>query len=107
MEFRRVLFRSKGVFNEYRYSVTTAKHQSNMRSLLRELGIPVVIRVKSHVSLTRLSMADVRACLLKEFYALKSQLLKCRRESKKRDSLEWQLERIVADIELIDGAPFD
>lgn len=31
----------KVIFNTYRYSVTTAKHQSKVRSLLRELGIKI------------------------------------------------------------------
>lgn len=38
--------KGKVVFNSYKYSVTTSKHQYKMRSLLRQLGIKIDIEVE-------------------------------------------------------------
>lgn len=42
------------VFNSYRYSVTTAKHQSKVRSLMRELGIKIDREVSFKTSLDKI-----------------------------------------------------
>jgi hypothetical protein len=44
--------KGKVVFNDYRYSVTTSKHQSEMRSLLVQLGVDKVVYVNQSQSLS-------------------------------------------------------
>lgn len=39
------------VFNSYKYSVTTAKHQRKLRDLLNDLGIKIDLEVQTPVSL--------------------------------------------------------
>jgi len=56
----------KVIFNEYRYSVTTAKHQSKVRSLLRELGIQVDLVVKTRNGLQALHGVNGTQDLIKE-----------------------------------------
>lgn len=51
-EFVRVL-KGKVVFNEYKYSVTTAKHQRTIRNLMSELGIEIDLKVNVRESLSR------------------------------------------------------
>lgn len=43
------------VFNSYRYSVSTAKHQRKVRTLMRELGIRVDIEVSFRESLSEVT----------------------------------------------------
>lgn len=44
--------KGKVVFNDYRYSVSTARHQRKVRTLLRELGIKIDIEVSFRASLS-------------------------------------------------------
>ncbi len=55
------------VFNEYRYSVSTSKHQQKVSGLLRELGIKIDLYVSCHESLSK---SSVQSCLEKCFYKL-------------------------------------
>lgn len=55
--------KGKVVFNAYRYSVTTSGHQSEMRALLRELGIKIDLEVNMHNSLSHF-----KECALEPMY---------------------------------------
>ena len=49
------------IFNEYRYSVTTSKHQSKVKSLLNDLGIKIDEFVKTRKSLSDFNtLSDIR-----------------------------------------------
>lgn len=48
---------NKVVFNNYRYSVTTAKHQSKVRWLLAELGINIDVEIEAPQGLQRSDIA--------------------------------------------------
>jgi hypothetical protein len=97
----------KGVFNRYRYSVTTARHQSNMRDLIHTLGLPIDIEVDTRRSISSFDAADIRKVLLENFYAAKTAYSKCKRESRKKDNLQWDMENLARYVETLDGAPFD
>lgn len=45
------VIKGKVVFNSFRYSNTTSRHQSKVRSLMRELGIKVDLEVSTRLSL--------------------------------------------------------
>lgn len=45
------IIEGKVVFNSYRYSSTTAKHQNNVRYLMRDLGIKIDFEVSTSSSL--------------------------------------------------------
>ncbi len=90
------------VFNEHRYSVTTAKHQRDMEYLLNKLGIRIDVYVNTRQSLGGWSLTDVLECLGKQLVEQQERLATCvRKESRKRSDTEWEIERITGYVELI------
>lgn len=53
--------RGKIVFNEYGYSNSTRKHQSKVRSVMRELGIEPDLYVSFRANMAGMGMSDIRA----------------------------------------------
>jgi hypothetical protein len=81
------------VFNAYRYSVTTSKHQHEMRSLLRELGVHIDVEIESRAGISGgFGRKDVADCLRAQIARKQAELAKCKRKvSGKRDQLECDL----------------
>jgi len=48
----------KTVFNNYKYSVTTARHQWNVRRLMETLGISIDLMVRTNMSLSKFSSLE-------------------------------------------------
>ena len=78
----------KTVFNSYRYSVTTAKHQSKVRSLLEELGIkidlelPVPRGLQVYTTLSEVILdAEEALCNQIGEEVLKTQALECQSQA--------------------------
>lgn len=55
----------KIVFNDYRYSISTAKHQRKVRSVLAALGIKIDLVVELKESLNKLGIAELTVKQLK------------------------------------------
>lgn len=73
------VIQNKVVFNEYRYSVSTSKHQHKVQRLMNELGIKIDLVVKTRSSLhTVQSLKEVK--LLNE---LNNELLAAKKESQR------------------------
>jgi hypothetical protein len=51
------LIKGKVVFNDYNYSMTTCKHQNNVKSVMRDLGIKIDLEVATYESLTQFETA--------------------------------------------------
>lgn len=49
--------KEKLVFNNYRYSVTTARHQSKVKEVLKSLGIKIDIEIEAPKGLDKLDIA--------------------------------------------------
>jgi hypothetical protein len=87
------------VFNVYRYSNTTAMHQSKMRRLLHKLGLSIDIEVNDKRSLSTMSIQDVYQSKLQERNVVFHKLQKCKRATSfKKSNLESQLSTIDSDI---------
>jgi hypothetical protein len=89
------------VFNDYNYSPTTNRHQRNMHSLLRTLGIRVDVTIRTRESMgDEYSLIDSLEALRAELVEANEELLDCKRlKSGRRDRCIWNIERIQDEIE--------
>lgn len=81
------------VFNSYRYSTTTSKHQSQMRQLLRELGIAIDVEIEAPKGLQDLAAAELYHTRRSEECITDSEAPRLRaatREAKRAEALQHQ-----------------
>lgn len=74
------------VFNEHRYSPSTGKHQSRMRSLLSKLNASPAVFINTRQSIDNFTMEDVRKQLQKELIEAREALAKCKRKGTFKES---------------------
>lgn len=90
------------VFNDYRYSNTTARHQHRMRQLLRKLGIAVAVTIETHGSIGYYSLRDVQSTLDEMYRGLEADLATCKRaKSMKLDNIIWRMGEVRDSMELV------
>lgn len=87
------VIKGKTIFNSYRYSVTTAKHQSKVRQLMQELGIKIDLEIQTSKSLSVFrTLKEVKAA-----NDLTVKVLKERQDSKRLARLERSKAKRLAD----------
>jgi hypothetical protein len=96
----------KVIFNEYRYSNTTSKHQYKVRSLLQQLGIKIDIVVNVKESLTNIKLEEMT---LKQLKAESDRQI-VERESEKKN--RQKIKRVVKRLKELglyhtNGTPVD
>lgn len=88
----------KVVFNNYSYSNTTAKHQSNMRQLLAELGITVDLYIEMPESLDSFevgAIAHVRSLIR----ATEAEIARPRSQKAKNEERRAHIAKLERHIE--------
>ncbi len=89
------------VFNSYRYSVSTSKHQSQMRSLLSQLGVRIDIFVETRKSLLEgvAALISARETWVRRIASLEADIAKPRthaaRNQERRDEIRTLQARIT------------
>lgn len=79
------------VFNEYRYSTTTARHQRLVRRLMEQLGIGIDLFVSQHQSLNDGLQYSVAACLARlDEIKVEAQNPRIRQSTKEKLSKEYK-----------------
>ena len=88
-----------GIFNEYRYSMTTAGHQSRMKALLFTLGIDIHYTVRTSNSIAGWNLLDVMQNLKNQQAELQDRISALVwKKSAKRSSFEFKLTCVNDDI---------
>lgn len=78
------IIEGKVVFNSYRYSVTTAKHQSKVRRLMNELGVKIDVEVQTKESLADQSIKALKLNTAKVLIEREERLKQQRKDSYQR-----------------------
>lgn len=89
--------KGKVVFNNHNYSSTTNRHQSNMRSLLKSLGVKIHLTVDFRESLSCFESAALPGLYRKLFNL---EIMSKRRRSKPIDLKYWKGEMREAEKEI-------
>jgi uncharacterized protein YPO0396 len=91
------------VFNNYRYSNTTAKHQFNTQRLLDKLGIKIDVFVTTNRSLTD-QRCDIEHLIVwknEEINAIRDAMTKPRTHKAKNIERQQQIDALLRDIQLL------
>lgn len=91
--------KGKVVFNDFRYSVSTSKHQSKVRSLLHELGIEVDYYIEAPRGLQDLNEAIIHYSDL--IRTLEWEIEKPRSQKAKNEERKALIKQYQAKIKLI------
>lgn len=94
------VIKGKVVFNNHSYSNTTGKHQSQVRSLLRDLNIKVDIEVDIPEGLQNFESKALRS-VYREIFDLEIANQRKRAHKKKVKSRLYQIEQLKDDIKLL------
>jgi hypothetical protein len=87
------------VFNEYRYSATTSKHQFKVKTLMRELGIEIDLYVKTKVSLDRQTIEELKAETIKIEVERENQLKENRKAAyeRRKAKMKSKVEKVIEE----------
>ena len=85
--------RGKTVFNSYRYSNTTSKHQAKVRALMRDLGLAIDVTVSFREGLQHVDTLEQMNMLHDEQIAYDTVQAELRRETKNRRARERRAAR--------------
>lgn len=93
-QFVKVL-NGKVVFNNYRYSVSTAGHQRKVRKVMRDLGIKIdaYVYYKPGLQVNGWVMDCIKV-MREQVTSFESDIAKCKRPSRKKDRLAF----IITDL---------
>lgn len=90
------------VFNSYRYSVTTAKHQRQTERLLYRLNRRPDIFINYRQSMSGLGLVSIEEILKEELAELTEKLATCKRaKSGKKDSILYKIDRVKGYLDII------
>ncbi len=82
------VIQDKIVFNEYRYSVTTVKHQNKVRRLMEQLGIEVDLYVSFRAGLQDIKKFSDVINLHKEQQVIYAEIVEARRIARNKKARE-------------------
>lgn len=99
--FRKI--NGKNVFNNYFYSPSTSRHQANVRSLLRELGIQIDLEVACPAGLQSLDAAkSVNTYYANQIDKLKTKMAKPRSRKSKNEERQALIDSYTATSRAFD-----
>lgn len=91
------VMQGKIVFNEYRNSATTSKHQYKVKALMRELGLEVDLYVKTKASLDKQTLKELKVETIKIEVDRENQLKENRKQSylRRKAQMKSKVERVI------------
>lgn len=88
------------VFNEYRYSATTSKHQYKVKALMRDLGIEIDLFVKTKASLDLQTIKELKIETSRIEVERENEIKENRRRAylRRKEKMKSKVERVIESV---------